>query len=189
MRIEPEFIMMTTAFGGRDTSEYKKVIPGLRMCVDYAQDAMGNFLNSMGMTEAPCVHLEDDIELCEGFVEKVTEAVNEYPDRIINFFSLRSEDYRIGKPFLVPGARYIANLCFYVPAGMGVQIAEYYGKWKRKEEHPTGCDFLIADWMKERKMRYVQWFPHLVNHKRGKSLINPRRPPRVDKRFGEKINS
>jgi len=181
--IRPEFIVMTTVFGGRDISYLHEAIPNLRECVDYQHDAMANFLNSMNMTENPCVHLEDDVELCNDFVRKVIDAINQHPDTIINFFSLRKGDYEIGKPRFVAGREYIGNVCFYIPAGMGPQIAEYYKIWKRKHEHPTGYDLMMADWMKERKMQYIAWFPHLVNHLPNKSLINPRRPIRTDKKF------
>lgn len=181
---ELEFILMTTAWGGRDTSALRAAIPNLQISLDIKHDAMGNFLNSMRMTDKPCVHIEDDIELCDNFVEKITAAVNEYPNYIINFFSLRKEDYEIGKPHFVAGSRFMMNQCFYIPAGVGQQIADYYEQWVRKHEHPTGYDLLMADFMKDNKMRYVQWFPHLVNHIECKSLINPKRSSkRTDKNF------
>lgn len=179
-----EFIMMTTAWGGRDISHIKKAIPDLMISLDVNHDAMGNFLNSMRMTANPCVHIEDDIELCDNFLEKVTSAVKRYPNDIINFFSMRKEDYSIGKPHYMPGSRFMMNQCFYIPAGLGIQIALYYEEWERKTEHPTGYDILMADFMKKNKMRYLQWFPHLVNHQECKSLINPRRSSkRTDKNF------
>lgn len=178
-----QFILMTTAFGGRDITEYKRIIPNLHICTDYNHDAMGNFLNSMNFTDKPAIHLEDDAILCDNFVERVTEAVSQYPDKIINFFSLRSRDYEEQKPFLVPGSRYIGNVCFYLPAGYGPMIASHYDVWPGKVTDPTGYDLLMADWLKGRKESYVQWFPHLVNHGTGKSIINPRRPVRTDKRF------
>ena len=179
-----EFIVMTTAWCGRDISNLKEAIPNLKVCVDYNHDAMGNFLNSMRITENPCIHLEDDIVLCDNFLQKVTDAVNQYPDYVINFFSLRKEDYEIGKPHFVNGARFMMNQCFYIPSKIGVKIADFYDRWERKKEHPTGCDIMIADFMRENKMKYLQWFPHLVNHQIGKSLINPKRSSkRIDKNF------
>lgn len=170
-----EFIVMTTSFGGRDISHIRAAVPNLRVCMDYNHDAMGNFLNSMNMTENPAVHLEDDIELCDGFYEKIVAAVEQYPDYIINFFSLRKKDYELRKPYFETGSKFMMNQCFYIPAGAGPQIAKFWETWPRKVEHPTGYDILMADWMKSRKMKYVQWFPHLVNHVECKSLINPKR--------------
>lgn len=184
--MKPDFVLMTTAFGGRDISAIKAAIPELKLCVDYNHDAMMNFLNSITFTENACIHLEDDVELCEGFYEKILAAVEQYPDRVINFFSLRKKDYEIGHPFEEKGAKYIGNCCYYLPKGYGQQIFEYYKRWPRRFEHPTGYDLLMADWMKENGIDYIQWFPHLVNHLYGTSLINSRRPKnRVDRRFNE----
>ena len=181
---EPEFIIMTTSWGGRSLAPYLAEIPNLQICMDTKHDAMQNFLTSMRMTDKPCVHLEDDAELCSNFVSRVTAAVNQYPDHIINFFSLRKKDYEMRQPFLVAGSRYIGNVCFYIPAGIGQEIADYYEHWERKQEHPTGYDLLMADYMKANKKKYVQWFPHLVNHQVCKSLINPTRSSgRTDKYF------
>lgn len=181
---ELTFIVRTTAFGGRDITPLKEVIPNLVVITDYNHDAMGNFLNAMRYTDGPAVQLEDDIELCDGFLEKIHEAVSKYPDNIINFFSLRKEDYERGEPFMVAGSKFMMNQCVYNPAGVGKAIADYYDRWERKIQHPTGYDIMMADWMKENKMRYIQWFPHLVNHLECKSLINPKRSSkRTDKLF------
>lgn len=182
--MEIDYVVMTTSFGGRDISEMKNNIPNLMICTDYNRDAMNNFLNSLIMTDKPSVHLEDDAELCNDFVEKIEAAIKQYPDKVINFFSLRKGDYLIGKPFEVTGAKFMATVCFYLPEGYGKEIVEFYKDWSRKEEHPTGYDILIADFLKSRKERYIQWFPHLTNHKICKSLINPKRSSqRTDKFF------
>ena len=117
--MELEFIVMTTAFGGRDISHLHEAVPNLQVCTDYNHDAMGNFLNSMNWTDKPAVHLEDDIELCNDFYKKICEAVAQYPDHIINFFSLRKKDYEIQKPYFEAGAKFMMNQCFYIPAGVG----------------------------------------------------------------------
>lgn len=180
----PEFICMTTSWGGRDLSLLQEKIPNLILSVDTEHDAMKNFLASMRLTNKPAVHIEDDIVLCNDFYEKVISAVNKYPNNVINFFSIRKEDYEIGAPHLVKGRRYLMNQCFYLPAYYGMAIADYYEIWDRKEEHPTGLDVLIADFLKTKKVDYIQWFPHLVNHQETKSLINPKRSSkRTDKFF------
>ena len=180
------FIVRTTAFGGRDISKLKECIPNLVIMTDYNRDAMGNFLNAMRYTDNPSIHLEDDIELCDGFLEKIKEAVKLYPDKIINFFSLRKKDYELKKPYEELGSKFMMNQCNYIPAGFGSKIADFYTEWERKIEHPTGYDILMADWMKANKMKYIQWFPHLVNHLECKSLINPKRSSkRIDKNFSK----
>ena len=182
--IRPRFVCMTTSFGGRDLSELQAAVPGLELCIDTEGDAMKNFLRLITWSEGPLVLLEDDAEPCDGFYNKVLNATAQCPHRIINFFSLRKKDYQVGHPFFEAGSKYLGNVCYYLPAGYGQQIAEYYKTWPRKAEHPTGYDLLMADWLKSRKESYLQWFPHLVNHKVCKSIINPRRSSaRTDKHF------
>lgn len=178
------FILRTTSFGNRDISHIKKAIPNLVILVDYNRDAMGSFLTAISYTDKPFVHLEDDIELCDNFVEKITEAIKLYPNQIINFFSLRKKDYELRKPYEELGSKFMMNQCNYFPSGFGKEIFEFYKTWDRKEEHPTGYDILMADWMKSKKLKYIQWFPHLVNHLECKSLINSKRSSkRIDKFF------
>ena len=180
----PEFICMTTAWGGRDISHLVDAIPNLRLCVDQEHNAMKNFLASMRMTNNPAIHIEDDIELCDGFYDKVVAAVNRYPDRVISFFSTKPSDYKHGGPFVQAGRKFSMNQCFYIPARMGPALADYYERWTRKQEHPTGYDIMMADFFVENKLDYIQWMPHLVNHQETKSLIDPHRSSRrIDKNF------
>ena len=173
--MDVDFVVMTTSFGKRDISHLIEAIPNLIICTDYRGDAMGNFINSLMASDKPCVHLEDDIDICDDFVDKIKQAISCHPNRVINFFSLRKKGYELKRPYEETGSKYLMNQCFYLPCGYGQQIAEFYKGWERKKEHPTGLDLLIADFLKSRKERYIQWFPHLVNHKQCRSLINPRR--------------
>ena len=183
-----DFIVRTTSWGGRSIEHLKEEIPNLNVITDYKHDAMGTFLTALSFSDNPLVLLEDDIELCDGFYEKIQEAIATYPEHIINFFSLREKDYELGKPYLERGGAFMMNQCNYIPAGYGKQIVEFYQTWQRKEEHPTGYDILMADWMKSKKMKYVQWVPHLVNHLECKSLINPKRSSkRTDKLFNKQL--
>ena len=175
---------MTTAFGNRDLSGILAQIPNAFIVTDYRHDAMGNFLNAISYTDDAFVLLEDDAELCNDFCSRIEDAISQYPDTMINFFSLRKIDYEKGEPFHVSGGRYLGNVCVYFPKGFGVAIADFYKEWSGKIENPTGNDLLVADWLKSKGLKYIQWFPHLVNHKVGKSLIDPRRSSkRTDNRF------
>ena len=67
------------------------------------------------------------------------------------------------------------NQCFYLPELYSKSIYEYYTTWDKKEEHPTGYDILIADFLKSRKEKYWIHVPSLVQHRKVKSIINSRR--------------
>ena len=172
--MEIKYTVMTTARNGHDLTAMKKEIPELAIFADDMRDPMGNFLKTMEYTEKPCVHLEDDVILTSNFKEKIEDAISQYPDTVINFFSMRKADLTIGTRFEA-GRTFMMNQCFYLPENIGLEIYKFYPKWKRKFEHPTGYDILMADYFKANKMKYLIWCPNLVDHMEGKSRINSRR--------------
>lgn len=137
--------------------------------------AMDNFL--MALTFAgmePALHMEDDIILTSNFAQKVEKAIRERPDKVIQFFSMREKDITVGSRY-EPGSNFIMGQCFYLPYGYSKAILDYYRIWPRKQEHPTGLDLLVADWLKLTKQKYWIHVPSLVEHRVGKSAIDPRR--------------
>ena len=168
-----KFIMRTT--GDLDLSEYFAAIPELKVCCDVDHNAMHTFKNGLIMAgEDPCVHLEDDIVLCNDFMNKISEELNKHPDDVIQFFSMRKDDLTIGSRY-IPGYLFCMNQCFYLPAGMSKAILDYMDEWTRYDEHPTGYDYLMADYFKIHKIKYWNVCPNLVDHLPVKSRINPKR--------------
>ena len=170
---QTKFIMRTT--GDLDLSEYFKAIPSIMMCVDTDHNAMHTFAASLEMAgDAPCVNMEDDIILCSDFVERVNSEIEKRPNDVIQFFSMRKDDLTVGSRW-INGSQFMMNQCFYLPAGMSRELRSYMDVWPRYAEHPTGYDILMADFFKERKIKYWNVCPNLVDHKVEKSRINPRR--------------
>ena len=124
--------------------------------------------------ENPCVHLEDDIVLCDNFYEKIINEIKKRPNDVIQFFSMRKDDLTVGSRYIT-GSKFCMNQCFYLPSGMSRELLEYGKTWKRIKEHPTGYDYLMADYFKEHKIKYWNVVPNLVDHFPMKSRINPRR--------------
>lgn len=171
--METKFIVMTT--GEMDISELKKNIPELVIVRDTTKNAMDTFTKSLLASEGyPSVHMEDDIILCPEFYSRITQIIKAYPDTVIQFFSMRKEDLTIGTRF-IEGSKFMMNQCFYLPAGMALKIVDYKSFWHRIKEHPTGYDLLMADFFHERKIKYLNIVPNLVDHKVCKSRINPKR--------------
>lgn len=165
--------MRTT--GDLDLSEYFKAIPGVVMCCDVDHNAMHTFRSSLELAgDAPCVHMEDDIILCRDFMRRVEDEISKRPDDVIQFFSMRKDDLTIGSRY-INGSLFSTNLCFYLPAGMSRELLQFMGSWDRYSEHPTGYDILMSDFFKERKIKYWNVCPNLVDHKQVKSRINPKR--------------
>lgn len=171
------FIVRTTKIGGHDLTEMKKEIPNLVVLVDDKRDAMGNFLNAMTYSDEPCVHLEDDVILTSNFYEKITDAIKGNEGNVINFFSMRKDDLTKGTRWMA-GSTFSMNQCFYLPKGMGLEIAEYYKTSKRKFEAGAPYDLLMGDYFKENKIHYLIWVPNLVDHVECVSRIDKRRSSR-----------
>jgi hypothetical protein len=170
-------ILIRAVQGERD--EYiaylQKHLPEGEFVFDTTRNAMDTFLTAMKRAGTrPCVHMEEDIYITKNFIKKLESAINERPNEVIQFFSMRKADIEVGSRYDY-GRSFIANLCVYLPAGYSKAIYNYYPEWPRKEEHPTGSDLMIADWLKERKEKYYIHVPNLVQHRKCKSLVNSRR--------------
>lgn len=151
-------------------------IPDLIVIQDKTNNAMTTFLEAMLIAgNDPAVHIEDDIILTSNFVSKLESAIKKRPDMVIQFFSMRKADLTIGSR-LDYGRTFMMNQCFYLPINYSRMIFEYYPDWPQKGVHKTGYDILIADWLKARKEKYWIHVPSLVQHRKCKSIINPRRP-------------
>ena len=153
----------------------KKHLPYAELCLDSTGNAMDTFLSAMVLAgDGPCVHMEEDIYITEGFKEKLDRAISERPTEVIQFFSMRGADKTIGSRN-DPGRTFLMNQCFYLPAGYSKMIHDFYPQWPRKVIYKTGYDILIADFLKGRKERYYIHVPSLVQHRRCVSLINSKR--------------
>lgn len=168
------FIVRTTDMFGHDLTEMKKEIPGLVIMTDYGHNAMQNFLNAITYTNGPAVHMEDDIILCDNFYAKATEIIARYPSDVIQFFSMRKEDLTIGTRWIA-GSRFMMNQCFYLPEGMGKEIADFWKTSPRQNEPGAPYDSLMADYFKANRIKYLNWCPNLVDHKICRSRIDSRR--------------
>ncbi|MCD8294470.1 MAG: hypothetical protein LUE27_04370 [Clostridia bacterium] len=168
------FVVMTTDVFGHDLTGMKEEIPGLAVLVDHEHDAMKNFLRSLNYTERPCVHLEDDIIMCDNFYERITGIICQHSEDVIQFFSPWKKDVTIGTRYMA-GREFLFTLCFYLPAGVGPKIAEYIEGHKRRHDFGAPWDFIMADYFKEHKIKYLNWCPNLVDHKVCTSRIDTKR--------------
>lgn len=168
-----KFIVRTT--GERDISHIIKEVPDLEICCNNDKNAMGVFLEALEMADVfPAIHLEDDIELCDGFYRAINRIIDDYPKVPINFFSRSKFDTIEGTRFRY-GGTFAYNVCFYLPYEMSYRIREYADSWTRFDEHPTGYDIMMQDYFIENGISYLQVVPSIVQHVEGKSLINPKR--------------
>ena len=119
----------------------------------------------------PCVLLEDDVILTSNFKEKCESVIAQFPDMLINFFSLSKTKT---KPHLKKGREYCMNQCEYFPKGFSLKVVDAYKRWELKDKEPTAYDFLVGyAWGNNNS--YLVWCPSLVQHREVKSIINPKR--------------
>jgi hypothetical protein len=176
---------MRTCTGRESYREYvESHIPNLIVLNDKDKDPMGNFMKALEAAgDEAAVHLEDDVILTKNFVKKAEQVISENPARVIQFFSMRKDDLSIGTR-IDKGRNFIAALCFYLPPKMSKGLRSYFPNWERIDEHPTGLDLTIADFLKKTRQDYLVYCPNLADHRIGKSAIDSRRrSDRVSKTF------
>jgi hypothetical protein len=177
------------------TAYLRRLLPHAEWVFDQKQDSFDTFLRAMALPgDAPCVHLEDDVILTTGFIGLVEAAIAARPGEVQQFFSMRGDDKTIGSRW---DNNFIATLAWYVPAGWAPRLIAYYPEWladwklrdaAKPQNPPTwlvGYDIFVRDFLKWQKQRYWIVCPNLVNHRIGKSAIDPRRSSttRVSKTF------
>lgn len=151
----------------------KERLPSAEWCMDQKRNAMDTFLRALEMAgDDPVVHMEEDVILCDSFVSDLEAAIAKRPTKVIQFFSMRGKDLTIGSRL---DRNFLAACCFYLPASYSKNIHAYYDRWPHLSVHPTGLDLMVADWLKSRKEDYWINVPSIVDHRKAKSAINPRR--------------
>jgi len=151
-------------------------------CVVWGDDEhpMDTFLRSLTEADSGHLHLEDDCTLGKGFAD-IEQLVGD-GTTVVQFFSRLKEDSVKGTRWM-SGSRWMYNVCCYIPAGMGQQIAEYAKTWRRMKEHPTGFDLLIADYLQATGQRFLNVVPSLVQHTPIQSTLGPRARNRISPLF------
>ena len=167
---------MRTCEGREEYAAYlHKHIPELIECKDHQRDPMGNFMKALEAAgDDAAIHFEDDAILTTNFLEKSAKVIADQPNMVIQFFSMRKADLDIGSR-VENGSSFLAAVCFYMPPKMSKGLRAYFPTWERWEEHPTGLDLTIADYLKKTRQKYLIHCPNLADHRIGKSEIDSRR--------------
>lgn len=151
-------------------------IPHVELCVDEDHNAFNTYVKALRMGgDGPTIHIEDDILICDAFMEKALAVIETKPTTVIQFFSLRKAD-------LTEGSRYSQtfgmNQCTYLPAGYGRLIADYAGGWYERSPDPIkhgAYDVMVHDWLRSRREKHWIHVPSLVDHRESVSMIDRRR--------------
>lgn len=104
--------------------------------------------------------LEDDLILCNDFIENSNKAIEAYPGRIINFFQSPPIYQPIKETYIIQ-----FNQCTFYPKGIAKQIADIMINEPRKEGSKRNMYSLLEQKaLKELDVKVVQYRPHLVQH-------------------------
>jgi len=155
----------------------KKNLPTAEFCMDVKQDAFDTFLRALDMAKnEPCIHMEEDVIITNNFLNKTKKAISEKPFNIIQFFSMRKKDLEIGSRW---DNNFLMNQCTYYPPNYSKNLLNYWQYWSKLPnklaKHPNGTDQMVCDWIKHLKIKYWIHIPNLVDHRVGKSAIDPKR--------------
>ena len=180
-----KFILMTCD-GREEFAQYvKDRIPKVLVSYDTFTDP-GKFKNTSYRNaqqawkmagDDSCVQLEDDILLCDDFVKKCINAINERPNDVIQFFSMRKKDLTEGSRY-ENGSNFLMHQCYYLPKGMAKKIYEYSIEFEeqcKQDEHISPNDLVTRYYFQKNKIKYWVHVPSLVDHRVAKSSIDPRR--------------
>ena len=145
--------------------------------VDMAREPRKAFSGSLLATGGGAhVHLEDDIILAKDFESLIEDAVRQYPDDVINFFNGITK-HALGAPRREPARKFLWNQCVYFPDWFPKQFVswllsvDFGGAW-------DGTDTSVADFLRHIERPYIRWYPSLVQHQVGTSMIYAKRSPR-----------
>jgi len=162
----------------QERGEYREYLsrhlPLAEFCFDTTRNAFDTFEAALRMAgDDAVIHMEDDAILTRDFLSKIEGYIKGRPDKVLQFYSMRPTD-------IVKGSRwestFSCNVCFYLPAGYSRRLAAFIPGWRKKHpEHPTGYDTAINEWLGLRREPHFIHCPSLVDHRQGKSIINPRR--------------
>lgn len=150
--------------------------------VDHEQNgAMHTFIRALEAAgDDPVVLMEDDVLVCVDFDRLLELEVSAHPDHHIQLFNRRNlfkgED-SLKDGLMAPGSTFSMNQCHYLPKGEAKLLLEFYNgnDWRRKLRQTAAYDWLIADYLATWRQPYWVRRLSLVDHRVGRSSIDPRR--------------
>ncbi len=124
--------------------------------------------------------MEDDIKLCNGFLDKANDVISKYKTDVIQFFERALSKNLVGG--WQAGGNFYSNVCTYFPTSIANMLSrndfvEYFKNDifpKKNEPWTYPMDTYIAWFLGYNNMRYWRELPFLVQHLDFKSTLGPR---------------
>lgn len=154
----------------------KNTISNLEIITDTVGDGYASFFEACRLLDdTGGVLLEDDVQLCRSFTERVEGIVREKGSQyVINFFERPKVELRTE---LVGGSQFSWTQCVYLPPRFPLQCVAYHDEFKAtrpKKWRGMAYDCLIAYTMTRLRMKYWRIRPTLVQHLPLDSVIGHR---------------
>ncbi len=157
-------------------------IPQLEIVTDTTRCCLDTFvaqLHRIGPDAA--LRLQDDIVLTVDFLVKAEAEIRQFPNSVIQFFSMRKDDLTVGSRW---DRNYMMNQCCYLPRGYAERLADFAQPWRALHpEHPNADDMVINAWLRSRREPYWLSVPSLVQHRVAKSRLGARSSRRQSPTF------
>lgn len=126
-----------------------------------------SFFNQLEyISQWDAVLLEDDVELCQGFKEKIEKVINEHPNDIINFFTMPFDFFTSHYQ-----PNFVYNQCTYYPKDKITKQLTEEMRALSKKFLSFGYDVIEGKVFKNHKIKVYVFRPCLVQHLDGVSII------------------
>lgn len=154
----------------------KTEIPELEVFTDSVGDGYGIFFEiCRSINETGGVVLEDDVQLCRDFKNRLETVVSEKgKGEVISFFERPKNELDTA---YIGGSNFLWMQCVYLPPGLPEKIVGYHDEFKaNRPEQWKGMatDMLIAYTLVQEKIKYWRIRPTLVQHLPFDSVIGSR---------------
>lgn len=149
------------------------------MLIDREHKPVKSFIGQLEViSDYDAVFLEDDVQLCRDFKQRIEDIIKVYPDRVINFFTAPLNYFMTRE-----AQTFFFNQCTYYPKGLAKEIAREMRVIENKEPGKHQYDVLESMALKNMQIKHIQFRPCLVQHLDFKSLVGNRDNYRITPYF------
>lgn len=153
-----KFFIRTTGERKLDPSIEKELGNDYTLLIDKEHKPVDSFIKQLStISEFDSVLLEDDVILCKEFVKEIEKAISEWPNQIINFFTMPHMFFTTSLGFHT----FVYNQCTFYPKGIGKKLAEEMVKLR---EPYNQYDTLLNKALRSLVIPHVIYRPCLVQH-------------------------
>lgn len=149
------------------------------LLIDKEHKPVKSFIEQLEIiSDYDAVFLEDDVQLCRDFKQRIEDIIKVYPDRVINFFTAPTNYFMTRE-----AQTFFFNQCTYYPKGLAKEIAREMRDIESKEPGKHQYDVLESMALKNMELKHIQYRPCLVQHLDFKSLVGNRDNYRITPYF------